>query len=506
MVEVMNEKKLKLQQQLGEILAELEQLKNSDLPVEILAERLKQLHARQAELQNQLIDEVVSDDDGYREEAWEGLLLGWLAFVKSVQLSVVPEEAKTKKHWFKRLAVKFRKQHSKRSWIGATLSKFVGAITHNSLVAWVCAFALIYLLLVAVGCLGSGFQAFFGGAEGAKQLFAFASNPFMGLVLGILATALIQSSSTTTSVVVALCAAGLPITTAIPMIFGANLGTSVTNTLVSLGHIGNKHEFRRAFAAATVHDFFNLFAILIFFPLELCTGFLEKLSGWLSGLFFGAGTGGFSLDNLNFIKPIIKPAEKTLQGMFQTIPGPEWLGDSLFIVFGLFLIFASILLLGKILRALLVGRAQKIFHAAVGKNSVVAIGSGFTVTAIVQSSSTTTSLMVPLAGSGVMSLKEVYPFTLGANIGTCVTGLIAALAITGTGSAAALQIAMIHFLFNFIGVCLIFGVPFLRRIPMICASLLARQAIRRRSIALAYVLGVFFIAPVACLFVCELLK
>lgn len=63
---------------------------------------------------------------------------------------------------------------------------------------------------------------------------------------------------------------------AIPMVMGANLGTTITNTIVSLGHIRDRGEFRRAFAAATVHDFFNLLAVFIFLPLELMFGLLQR--------------------------------------------------------------------------------------------------------------------------------------------------------------------------------------------------------------------------------------
>ncbi|MEI5617209.1 thymidylate synthase, partial [Streptomyces brasiliscabiei] len=90
--------------------------------------------------------------------------------------------------------------------------------------------------------------------------------------------ALIQSSSTVTSIIVGLVAGGLPVELAIPMIMGANIGTTVTNTLVSLGHVRYKDEFKRAFASATIHDFFNLLAVAIFLPLEMAFGILEKIS------------------------------------------------------------------------------------------------------------------------------------------------------------------------------------------------------------------------------------
>ena len=93
----------------------------------------------------------------------------------------------------------------------------------------------LYAFLVSINLLGHSFKLF--GEDFAVTLLQSTENPFFGLFLGILATSLIQSSSTTTSIVVGLVAAGgLTLDTAIPVIMGANVGTTVTNTLVSFGH------------------------------------------------------------------------------------------------------------------------------------------------------------------------------------------------------------------------------------------------------------------------------
>ena len=76
----------------------------------------------------------------------------------------------------------------------------------------------------------------------------------------------------------------------------------------------------------------------------------------------------------------------------------------------------------------------------------------------------TTSLMIPLAGGGVFNTRQLYPFTLGANIGTTITALLAATAISGAGAQLALTIALVHVLFNLFAVVLIYGVPFLREL------------------------------------------
>ncbi|CAM2063722.1 Na/Pi cotransporter family protein [Sulfidibacter corallicola] len=366
----------------------------------------------------------------------------------------------------------------------------------KSLRYWISIIALVYLLLVAVGMISTGFNWVSGGREGAERLFAFATNPFMGLLMGTMATALVQSSSTVTSVIVGLVAGGLPVSTAIPMVMGANIGTTITNTIVSLGHIRDKQEFKRAFSAATIHDFFNLLAVLLFLPLEMATGFLEKISDELSLLFVGSGsmdTGG-----LNFIKPATKFAVKGVKGLLESIPEP--FGGILMILLGIGAIFVSILYMGKLLRKVMVGRAKGILHAAIGRGPIAGIASGAVVTVFVQSSSTTTSLAVPLVGSGLFGLREIYPFTLGANIGTTITALLAATAATGDAHLA-LEIAMVHLMYNTLGVLFIYGIPFLRQLPLMGAEMLAGQAAERKSVAFAYVVTVFFLLPGMCMWI-----
>lgn len=360
---------------------------------------------------------------------------------------------------------------------------------------WVMVAGLVYLLLVAVSMIGSGFKAAAG--DQAKTLFDFASNPFAGLVIGTVATALIQSSSTVTSIIVGLVAGGLPVAVAVPMIMGANIGTSITNTLVSLGHVRSKKEFRQAFAAATVHDFFNLLSVVIFLPLEIAFGLLEKAGDVMAHLFVSDAS--VSMSGLNFIKPLTAPvvnlSKDVAHGVQATLGLPEWTSGVLVILGGIALIFISITYIGKLMKLLMVGRAKQILHNAIGRGPVSGIASGTVVTVLVQSSSTTTSLMVPLVGSGVFTVRDIYPFTLGANIGTCITALLAATAVSGDNSVFALQIAFVHLVYNVLGVLVIYGLPFLRGIPPYLAEKLAEVAAERKSIALGYILGVFFLAP-----------
>ncbi|MFQ2193778.1 Na/Pi cotransporter family protein [Aeromonas jandaei] len=361
----------------------------------------------------------------------------------------------------------------------------------RALFNWMSVIALVYLILVAVGAVSHGFKGFSGGAEGAAQIFAFANNPFVALLLGILATALVQSSSTVTSVIVGLVAGGLPIGMAIPMVMGANLGTTITNTIVSLGHVRDRTEFRRAFAAATVHDFFNLMAVVIFLPLELMFGLLQHSAEWLANMLVGSAN--MSMKGMDFMKPLTAPAQQLIDSAVSFLPGK---GAAIAtIVIGILLILASVTYLGKVLQKVLVGRAKEVLHKALGRGPLSGITSGALVTIMVQSSSTTTSLMIPLAGGGVFNTRQLYPFTLGANIGTTITALLAATAISGAGAQLALTIALVHVLFNVFAVALIYGLPFLRDLPVRAAEGLARIGSENKLLALGYVAGLFFALP-----------
>lgn len=358
-------------------------------------------------------------------------------------------------------------------------------------VSWMLMILLVYGMLLAVGIIGSGFKTASGGAAGAERLFEFATNPFLGLIVGTMTTALVQSSSTVTSIIVGLVAGGLPVSVAIPMIMGANIGTTITNTIVSLGHVHEGGEFKRAFSAATMHDFFNLMLVIVFLPLEMAFGFLEKSSLWLGSMM--AGGNPVSMSQFNFIKPITKPVVSGLGDLLGSLPSVA--AGVIMIGIGIGLIFLSITFLGKVLKRLMIGNAKQMLHNAIGRGPILGIASGTAVTVLVQSSSTTTSLAVPLAGSGVLSVRQIYPFTLGANIGTCITALLAATAVTGDYAGFAMQIALVHLVYNLSGVVVVYSIPPIRELPIRAAEWLADHAAGNKFFAVGYIMTTFFLIP-----------
>jgi sodium-dependent phosphate cotransporter len=347
---------------------------------------------------------------------------------------------------------------------------------------------LVYCFLVSIGLMGTAFKGF--GKGFAESLISTTSNPFVGLFIGVLATSLVQSSSTTTSIVVGMVGSGvLTVSNAIPIVMGANIGTTVTNTIVSLGHVSRREEFRRAVAGATVHDFFNLICVLIMFPLNLATGFLEHLARLMEKSFEGFG-------GIKFTSPIKTVTKPTIHGIEHILT--EWLNLAdraayiVMVVLSVVILFVALVYLVKTMRLLVIEKVESVLDDVLGKNAVLAIVSGMVLTFIIQSSSITTSLLVPMIAAGILSLDAAFPIVIGANIGTTGTSILASFA---TGNPSAIVIAFVHFLFNLIGVLVIYPIKPFRTIPINLAKALGDLAYEKRHYAIMYVLGVFFIAP-----------
>eukprot|EP00930_Biecheleria_cincta_P075987 TRINITY_DN6318_c0_g1_i3.p1 TRINITY_DN6318_c0_g1~~TRINITY_DN6318_c0_g1_i3.p1 ORF type:complete len:844 (-),score=169.05 TRINITY_DN6318_c0_g1_i3:427-2958(-) len=402
----------------------------------------------------------------------------------------------------------------------------------------VCILAFLYLFIISLDLMGSAFKILGGPSAGSafrnQEIF---DNPIAGLVLGVLATVLVQSSSTSTSIIITMTAAGLmEVKNAIPMIMGANIGTSITNTIVSIGHMGDKNEYRRAFAGATVHDCFNLLTVAVLLPIEAATGMLQHLAHGLVDA-FGITDDQEKGSTVDFLKVITKPvtsrlvqvdkklvtqvAEESDDTKLQALLKKSMIVNSqdkanhLFMdtnmsdgVAGTILLIVSLLLLTACL-VLLVKTLQTVFRgqAAIWMKSLlnlefkrvpciadyilIAFGAGITI--LMQSSSITTSTLTPLVGIGLIKLEKMFPFTVGANIGTTVTGILSALA--GSNIATGMTVAMSHLLFNLVGTILWFPIPMMRRVPLSMARFNGNMAADSKWYPLAYTIFVFFLVP-----------
>uniref|UniRef100_A0A8C1HD97 Sodium-dependent phosphate transport protein 2A n=2 Tax=Cyprinus carpio TaxID=7962 RepID=A0A8C1HD97_CYPCA len=400
----------------------------------------------------------------------------------------------------------------------------------------------LYMFICSLDILSSAFQL--AGGKVAGDIFkdnAVLSNPVAGLVVGILVTVLVQSSSTSTSIVVSLVSSGLlDVGSAIPIIMGSNIGTSVTNTIVALMQAGEREEFKRAFAGATVHDCFNWLSVLVLLPLEAITGVMRLMSGAVVESFnIVTGENGPEL-----LKVITEPLTKRIIQLDKAVivgiaTGQEVLrnkslikvwcqtrimvsdisvsGTHLFVetglsdlAVGLILLASSLLvlctcllLLVKFLNSLLQGQVAKAIQKIINADfpfpfgwltGYLAILVGAGMTFVVQSSSVFTSAITPLIGIGVISIERAYPLTLGSNIGTTTTAILAALASPGDKLAAAFQVALCHFIFNVLGILLWYPVP-LSRLPIRMARFLGEQTAKYRWFAVLYLILCFLLLP-----------
>ncbi len=352
-------------------------------------------------------------------------------------------------------------------------------------------FFCLYLFLVSIQGIGSAIGFF--GRDFVEALIRTTSIPLLGLIIGIFTTSVTQSSSCTTSITVGLVSAGaITLEGSIPIIMGANIGTSVTNILVSMGMIGNKAEFRRAFGGAIVHDFFNLFCVLLFFPLEINFHIIEKIATVLSNIF--QGTGGIKIASP--LKLVTKPAEGFILNIIEFFFGEKSLTSGVLgIVLFMAIMFFALSRLSKSMKRIIIGKVQNLMHGYLFAKPVRSLVLGLILTAIIQSSSITTSLVVPLVGAGILAIRQIYPYILGANLGTTVTSFLAALA---TGNILPVTTSLCHFTFNLLGIMVFYP---LKMLPISLAEWFSGIVSKKRYIAVIYVILFFFVIPLLLLLI-----
>ena len=225
---------------------------------------------------------------------------------------------------------------------------------------------------------------------------------------------------------------------------------------------------------------------MILFPLQLGTNFLGILSTGLAELFYNIG-------GLTFASPLKLATAPAVEGAAYLIGNQPWL----MLLASLVLMFATLRQLVVLLKALVISRVEALFDEVIFRTPVRAMLFGLFITALVQSSSVTTSLAVPLAGAGILTIQQIFPYTLGANVGTTITAMLAALAV---GEIHAVTVAFAHMLFNVCGILVIWPLPAIRRLPIIMAERMTNIAMFSRIIPIAWVLFFFFALPSAAIF------
>jgi len=378
---------------------------------------------------------------------------------------------------------------------------------------WVlAAMAAVYLFIAAINLMGHGLKVVAGVAEAKvvmDGIFRLADHPLAGLSVGVLMASLVQSSSFTTTFTVGLVAAGqFDVVTAIPIIMGANIGTSVTNILVSLAHLRRRKEFARSLGGAIVHDLFNLLSVGLLLPLEWAFGVVSRPADAFAEWLGGAALFTSDPKHYNLVKAMVRPLHEGTDWLLGSLLGMSQVPRGLITAaVAILLLFAALFFLVKILRGLMKDRLAGLFSKTLFRNPAISFVVGLFTTVAVQSSSVTTSLVVPLVGAGVLKIKQIFPYTLGANIGTTVTAIIGGLAIAAaaSGSSGAVQhaaalglaVAFGHLLFNLYGTAVFWP---LQWVPISLAKGYAKLASQRRILAAVYLLVIFFMLPILTIF------
>ncbi|KAF2352166.1 Sodium-dependent phosphate transport protein [Trinorchestia longiramus] len=487
-------------------------------------------------------------------------------------------------------------------------------------------FTLLYFFICSLDLLSSSFKLISGQATSELVDNELLTNPIVGLMVGVLLTVLVQSSSTSTSIIVSMVSAGiLSVHVAIPIIMGSNVGTSVTNTIVSLTQAGDREQFRRAFAGATVHDMFNWLTVIVMLTLEICFGLLEKLTAAIVEPIAESSSGA----EVKILKVITEPFTDIIIQLDTTIMNcwslGEWLDKTsiikefcdyyyfdnvttvvtettmttemtmttdindtastqfcvedttrvgiegsckflfyetsmtdsqvgiILLVMSLVILCGALIIIVKLLNSMLKGsiaivikktlnadipyvpwltgyialligavltfivQSSSIFTSTltplIGSIAIVikktlnadipyvpwltgyiALLIGAVLTFIVQSSSIFTSTLTPLIGIGIITVERAYPLTLGSNIGTTTTALLASLAGEGEGLYNAVQIALVHLFFNVFGILIFYPIPFMR-FPLPLCKKLGNITAMYRWFAIVYLIGMFFLMP-----------
>jgi sodium-dependent phosphate cotransporter len=295
----------------------------------------------------------------------------------------------------------------------------------------------------------------------------------------------------------------IKVSNAIPVVMGANIGTTVTNTMVAMAHITRKQEFGRAFGGALLHDFFNVLSVLVLLPLHLASRFiLPQGKGFLQLLAEVLANGFGDIGGTKFASPLKKitgPTVKLLREyLFPAILRPFFgrrAGDAelvlaiLTLVCALVLLFLALKYMTRFMRSALLVKIENLFDAYLFKTAIRGFAVGAILTAVVQSSSVTTSLAVPLIGAGILTMQQIFPYVLGANLGTTITAMLASLAL---GNKLAITVAFAHLWFNIWGTIIWYP---LKKVPIAMSQKMAEVCTKSRKLALIYIAVMFYIVP-----------
>lgn len=324
-------------------------------------------------------------------------------------------------------------------------------------VRWAGIALAIYILLVAIHLITSGVESM--GFHAVSTIVGYATHPFLAVLAGLFLTFFVQSSTVVTAITVATVGVGVvPVDMAAMLIMGANVGTCFTAQLVAFGFYRNACDLKRALSAGMTHWWFNVLSLAVLFPLEVAFKPLTHSAGWLSDHISGAP--GPGLETTDVIGRFVEPVVSTIgvAGLIGKI-GSTYAAGGLSIMLGIILIVTMIRWITHLMTEITAASSQLVLEHSVERSdsltSIRSILAGLGLTMMSQSSSATICSAIPFAGTGTLSLRKFLGIVLGANLGTTLTAVLTAIAVPGDNSELALQAALIHVLFNLVGLIVV---------------------------------------------------
>lgn len=342
------------------------------------------------------------------------------------------------------------------------------------------------------------------GTFSTTQMYQTAKNPLIGMLIGILATALVQSSSTTTTLTVTAVGTGLvSVQVAIPIILGANIGTTITAMLVAFSYMSERREFKKAFSIAAMHLWFNTLVIIFLFTLEQLFHPLQFLSGLIAEEITDHSNG--ALPTSNFMTMLFDPLINFIgtNGLIGLIDYRN-VAAVICIAVGIALILCAVRVMRTQLRVIAAATVTSIMDKVVNpENSPQATALsnlwsfflGFVFTLLVTASSVTVASMQPVSVAGSVKQKPLLGVILGANVGTTVTAMFATFAVVGAHGAFAIQAALVHVIVNLTGAILVLCIPQLANLIIRLSQKTANLTARSYSATLVVIGAAYILVP-----------
>ncbi len=371
----------------------------------------------------------------------------------------------------------------------------------------------IFLFISSLEGVKSGFKLiFFEWQKSILTMITDNTAPLTGLAIGILSTALVQSSSAVIAATMVsmsgMVASGLPMVDAmrfgVPMVLGANIGTTVTNTIVIFGvrRGMTMNEFGDTIPGVIVDDVYEALTIGIFFILEMTTGAISKttlrIGEYLSSsLGLKAVLASFDKTIIDIVikEPLINP----LKNLIVDFTGQRIGGVVLFVFWFLTIIFSMGLITKGLENLIQTDWEEKIKMAF--NSPARSFFTGFSITWLVGSSSIGTSLIIPFLATKVVDLKKAYPYLCGCNMGTTVDlsqiyGYLA-------GGMVGVMLGLAHVMLNIVALLLWLVSP-LRFVPVRIAEWIGAIIQTNENAAIRLVIWVivlFFLLPIVLIYI-----